>query len=194
MSAFPALGMLELASIARGVVCVDAMAKRAPVRVLQTHPISPGKHIVIIDGGVAEVDESMSAALELAGSVLVDKLFLPQAHESLAPLLRHAPYPEDPSQTPPSRSPMNSVGIVEASSVCSTLLAADSAAKAARVTLCDLRLGVGLGGKGFFTLTGNLEDVQAAVAAAQAAIDGKWLVGVEIIPAPHDDLHARLFW
>jgi microcompartment protein CcmL/EutN len=194
MSAHPALFVLELSSIARGVVCVDVMAKRAPVRILQTHPISPGKHIVVADGGVAEVEEAMGAALEIAGSALVDKLFLPQAHESLAPLLANASYPEDRHPVVPARTGMNSVGIVETSSVASTLLGADSAAKAARVTLLDLRLGVGLGGKGFFTMTGDLEDVQAAVAAATAAIDEKYVVGVEIIPAPHDDLHARLFW
>src|SRR5688572_19662805 len=83
----PALGIVELTSIARGVLVADAMVKKAPVRILQSHPISPGKHLIVIAGGVAEVDESMQAGLAVAGATLVDRLFLPQAHAQLAPLV-----------------------------------------------------------------------------------------------------------
>src|SRR5262245_49331293 len=178
--------MLELASIARGVVVTDAMAKRAPIRILQSHPISPGKHLIVIAGGVAEVDESLQAGLAAAGTALVDRLFLPQAHAQLAPLVAGTP--------PPRQAPLDSVAIIETASATATVLAADAAAKAADVTLLDMRLGQGLGGKGFFTMTGELESIEAAAAAGQAAIDAALLVGVEIIPRPHEDFGARLMW
>ncbi len=57
-----------------------------------------------------------------------------------------------------------------------------------------MRLGVGLGGKAFFTMSGQLESIEAAVLAAQAAIEPGLLVGTEIIAAPHDDFQARLLW
>lgn len=181
----PALGIVELSSIARGVTCADAIVKKAPVRILQNRPISPGKFIIVFAGGVAEVDESMQAGLAAAGSALVDRLFLPQAHEQLAPLLA------GPRQSGPAT---DAVAIVETATVASTILAADAAAKAAEVTLLDLRLGQGIGGKGFFTMTGDLESIEAAVAAGKAAIDAANVVAVEIIPRPHEDLHARLMW
>lgn len=181
----PALGIVELASIARGIVVVDAMVKRAPVRVVQNHPISPGRHLVVLWGGVAEVEEAMAAGLEAAAHTLVDKLLLPQAHEQLAPLLAGQEV---------ARPPLDAVGVVELTTVASTVLAADAAAKAARITLLDMRLGTGIGGKGFFTMTGDLNDIEAALAAAQAAVEPALLVGTEIIRRPHEDLHRRLLW
>jgi microcompartment protein CcmL/EutN len=180
----PALGILELSSIARGVVVCDAMVKKAPVRVLQNHPISPGKHLVVITGGVAEVDEALQAGLARAGATLVDRLFLPQAHDQLAPLLAGGR----------GAAPIESAAIFETYSATATVLAADAAAKAAEVTLLEMRLGQGLGGKGYFTMTGILEAIEAAVAAGQGVIDAGLLVGVEVIPRPHEDLHARLIW
>ncbi len=180
----PALALVELASIARGVVVSDAMVKKAPVRILQTHPISPGKHVIVVAGEVAEVEESMATAVEVAGSALVDRLFLPQAHP---PLIAGAPNPARPEE-------LDSVGILETHTVCATVVAADAAAKAADVVLLDMRLGQGIGGKAFFTLTGDLNDVQAALEAGEKAIEPALLVGTELIPAPHDDLRRRLLW
>jgi microcompartment protein CcmL/EutN len=42
------------------------------------------------------------------------------------------------------------------------------------------------GGKGYFSMTSELYQVQAAVDAAAAAA-GRWLVGTEVIPRPHED-------
>ena len=39
----PALGLLEITGIARGLVVADAMVKRARVELLRSHPIDPGK-------------------------------------------------------------------------------------------------------------------------------------------------------
>ena len=42
----PAYGLLELCSIARGIVTCDAMVKRAPVRTLVAGSVQPGKFLV----------------------------------------------------------------------------------------------------------------------------------------------------
>ena len=186
-AAHPALAVVELSSIARGVVVADAMVKKAPVRILQTHPVSPGKHVVVIDGEVAEVEEALAAGLAVASATLVDRLFLPQAHASLAPLVAGK------SHAPPGGA-HDSVGVFETYSLCATVLAADAAAKAADVTLLEMRLGQGIGGKGYFTMTGSLDSIEAAAAAARGAIEPALLYGLEIIAAPHKDLGKKLFW
>ena len=180
-----ALAVVEPSSIARGVITADTMAKKAPVTILQTRPISPGKHLVVIAGGVAEVEEALAAGVAVAGGTLVDRLILPQAHESLVPLI---------GGTLATPATLDSVAIFETFTVCSTVLAADAAAKAARVALIDMRLGVGLGGKAFFTMSGRLEEVEAAAQAGRSAIEAGLLVGIETIPAPHEDLRRKLFW
>ena len=82
-----ALALAELGSIARGHRVADAMLKRAPVNLVRADWVSPGKFLVLVDGGVAEVDEAYRVGLEVAGDRLLDRLFLPQAHLSLWPAL-----------------------------------------------------------------------------------------------------------
>src|SRR3954471_318670 len=79
----PALAVIELSSIARGHRVADAMLKRAPVRLMRAEPVSPGKFLVLVEGDVAAVDESLRVGADVAGDRTVDKLFLPQPHASL---------------------------------------------------------------------------------------------------------------
>jgi microcompartment protein CcmL/EutN len=177
----PALGLIETSSIARGLVVADAMVKRAPVELVLARPVSPGKHLALVTGAVADVDEAMRAGVESAAHTLVDRLELAQvADELLAALRRQA--------TPPQ----GSVGIVETFSVASSLLAADAACKAARVTLAELRLADGLGGKAYFVLSGEQADVEAALFAAETAIPTGLLLARELIARPHDDVLSKL--
>ena len=66
-------------------------------------------------------------------------------------------------------------------------------AKAARVTLLDIRLARGLGGKGEVFFTGELGQVEAAKKAAEErlASDGN-LVSSVVIARPHKDLWPAL--
>jgi microcompartment protein CcmL/EutN len=177
-----ALALIELASIARGHRVADAMLKRAPVNLLRADWVSPGKLLVLVDGDVASVDEAFRAGLEVAGDRLVDRLFLPQAHDSLWPALAGEARP----------GTVDALGIVETTTVAAALLAADAAAKAAAVRLIELQLARGIGGKGFFTVTGPLAEVEASIDAAVAILDAAVLAATEIIAAPHVDLARKL--
>jgi microcompartment protein CcmL/EutN len=73
----PALGILELSLIARGLVVADAMMKRAEVELLATRPVSGGKHLVVVAGEVDVVGEAMDAGRAAAGSAAVDELIIP---------------------------------------------------------------------------------------------------------------------
>ncbi len=181
----PALAILELSSIARGVIASDAIVKRAAVTLMQSRPVSSGKHILVFGGEVAEVEESLRAGKAVAGDALIDELYLSFAHSQIAPLL-------DGSDA--RVQIRDAVAVFETATVCSAVLAADAAAKVADVTLIDLRLAVGIGGKAYFTMTGELYSIEASVAAATNAIAADRIVGTEIIPAPHDDLRKRLLF
>lgn len=175
-----ALGFLELRSIARGIVVCDALVKRAPVRILQAEPVSPGKYLVLFDGGEAEVDEAFRAGIEAARDGLVDRLMLPQPHEALWRGLAGTL----------QRPPLDSVAVIEAHSVAGTLAAADAALKAADVAMFQLQLAKGIGGKGWFALTGALDQLESATEAATRALADGLLAGVEIIARPHEELGA----
>jgi len=178
----PAIALFEIESIARGWVVADALVKRAPVQLLMTEAITPGKFLVLIDGEVADVEESYAEGLELAGPALMDKLFLPGAAPQLSAALR-GQFPSEPT---------DSLGIVETNTVASALLSADAAVKAAEVRFVRMHLARGIGGKGYFTLTGELDMVEAAVGAAAALLPAELLVMTEIIARPHADLSQRI--
>ena len=180
-----ALALLEIASLARGVLVADAVAKRAPVELLFCEPVSPGKYLILFAGGVAEAEESLGAGAAAAGDSLIDRLFLPQVHGQLLPALRAGPRglalvsAEEAGQ---------GAGVVELLSVAAALRAADAACKAAEVRLQLLHLARGIGGKAWFIVRGELDAVEAALLAATPAAGDGLLAGAEIIARPHRDL------
>jgi microcompartment protein CcmL/EutN len=72
-----ALGLLELNSIARSIVVLDRIIKKATIEVIESSTICPGKYMIIFHGGVGEVEASYIEGREIAGHMLVDHLFLP---------------------------------------------------------------------------------------------------------------------
>jgi microcompartment protein CcmL/EutN len=177
-----ALGMLEISSLARGYTVLDAMVKKAQSCIVRARPVSPGKFLIIIDGSVAEVEESLLAGEETASDKIMDRLFLPQAHEQIKPAITGI-Y---------NFSVIEAVGLFETHTSCSTILAADAALKAAEVSLFTLHLSVGIGGKAYFGITGILHSVEASILASQNTIRHEYTAGIEIIPRPHMDFVSHL--
>ncbi len=175
----PALGLIEFRSIARGIMTCDFMMKKAPVELLEAAPYCPGKYSVVIGGLVAPVEASMEVGLQIGGDQIIDQLLIPNIHESVFPAIRGTTEVRE----------VVSLGVIETFSIASCIIAADAAAKAANITLIEIRLARGLGGKAFITLAGELNSVEAAVGAATAAIEESGMLTMTtIIPAPHESL------
>jgi microcompartment protein CcmL/EutN len=189
----PALGVLEIGTIARGVVVADAALKRAPAILLSSRAISGGKHLVMLEGGVAEIQEAMLAGKLAAGTALLDHLELAAADDQVWPMLGAPVSPPDWTDDPEAEA----VAIIETTTVCAAIAAADAACKVAEVTVRDVRFAIDLAGKAYFTLTGSLDSIQAAALAATAVIEAgvgtPRLVGLEVIAQPSPDLRGRLF-
>jgi microcompartment protein CcmL/EutN len=184
----PALGVLEISTIARGIVVADAALKRAPAVLLSSRAVSGGKHLVMLEGGVAEVDEAMAAGVRAAGDLLLDSVQLAAADPQVWPMLGAAFAALDWT----GDAGAEAVAIVETRTVCAAIAAADAACKMAEVTVRDVRFAIDLAGKAYFTLTGTLDAIEAAADAARDAA-GDRLVGGEVIAQPSPDLRGRLF-
>ena len=77
------------------------------------------------------------------------------------------------------------LGIIETFSAASIVVASDAAVKAADVQLLDVRVALGLGGKGYALMTGDVAAVQAAVAAGEAVTaESGLLIASVVIPRP----------
>lgn len=152
----PAIALLEFDSIAVGIEAGDAMAKRSPIDVLRSGTIHPGKYLVLVGGTVGDVEEAFAAGREIGGPCLVDTVFLPNVHPQVVAALRGVR----------RAGAGEALGVIETETVASTIHAADAGVKGAKVQILDLRLGDGIGGKGYLLFDGPVSEVEAAVAIA----------------------------
>ena len=178
----PAIGLIELRSIARGMAVVDALVKKAPVHLRVAHPISPGHFILVFSGGVAEVEESLVAGLDVAGDAEIGNVFLPGVHPAIPSALSGA--------SGQACEPDQSLLILETFTIAATIEAADMACKAAPLRIIQMRLGQGLGGKAFVVLSGDLHDAEAGRDAAVEGLGEGVFQETTLIPRPHPDMLA----
>ena len=106
----PTLGMIELKSVARGIVVTDAIAKKAQVKILEAHAVQPGKFIILICGEVAEVEESLKEGVEVGSDFVINHLFLPYIHRDIIPALKG-------NLERDKKIPLGAVGILESFSL-----------------------------------------------------------------------------
>lgn len=86
---------------------------------------------------------------------------------------------------------LKALGVIETFSVASLIEAADAAVKDPEVQLIQIHLAMAIGGKAYFTMTGTVADVEAAVQAGVDYIKSKGLlVAKVVIPQPEPDILA----
>ena len=175
-----AIGMVELTSIARGIETCEYMVKAAQVDLLRSSTVCPGKYMIIVGGETGDVRAAMAEGIKRGGELVVDTLMLPNVHEQLIPAISMTNQVDV----------RGAVGVLEFYSIASAIIAADVAAKAANITLIEVRTGYAIGGKGFVTLTGDVGAVRAAVEAARK--DAELLVETTVIPRPDKKLFDAL--
>lgn len=181
-----AIGAVETSSIAQGIVVADAMVKTADVDVIESTMLSPGKHWVLIGGEVAPVRAAYRRGLDVAADTLLDSLLIPQLDAQVLPALRGL------ARAGASGDGHDALGVIETLTASAAILSADAAVKAAHVTLRDVRLANGLGGKGVLTLSGHVSDVQAAVDAGRADAQRRGLLARwVVIPRLAEPLRSR---
>ncbi|NLH01891.1 MAG: BMC domain-containing protein, partial [Clostridiales bacterium] len=141
-----AIGAIELNSIARGIEVSDYMLKASKVDLVRSSTLCPGKYMVIISGDTGDVRASIAEGDKRGAECVLDTLIIPNVHPQLVPAISLTNRVEA----------RGAVGIMEFFSVTAALRAADVAAKAANVTLIEIRIGYAIGGKGYVTLTGDV--------------------------------------
>lgn len=174
-----ALGMIETLSIPKGIEAMDSMLKAAKVELVTAQAVCAGKYIVLISGDVAAVKAAVEAGLIIAEETLVDSLTISSVHDDVFRAIVATSEIDNP----------RALGIMETFSLCAAVLAADTAIKAASIQLIEVRLGRGLGGKSFVTLTGDVSACEAAVKAAENMEQAQGMLAASVvIPSPHPEV------
>ena len=183
MTKLPAIALIELSSIAAGAFAADRMVKRSPVELLHAGTMQPGKYLILIGGGTAEVEESYREGMQTAEAAILDEVFLPQVHPQVVEALEGAR----------TFANYESMVVLETSTIAAIVRATDAAAKGAMVEVAELRIGSGLGGRGLAILTGARTDVEAAADIATQSLAGRNVTLCHsIISNVHEQFAERL--
>jgi microcompartment protein CcmL/EutN len=149
--------------------------------VLLARSICSGKYLIAVAGDVASIQAAVEAGGRVATGAVIEKRTISRLHPSVFPAIAMA-VDVAPNQ-------IRALGVVETFSASSIIDVADTAVKAANVTLLRIHLAMALGGKGFVVMTGDVSSVDAAVAAgSRCAAEEGMLVGRAVIAAPQREL------
>lgn len=177
------IGFLEINSIAKGILAADMMLKAAEIKLVCARPSCPGKYHILISGEVSAVESALGIGEETARANVVDKLLIPRVSPQVIDAIHMSSMP----------SQLKALGILEFFSVTGAITAADAAAKAANISLIEIRLGAGIGGKSFVTFTGDVGAVEESVeAGARTALESGALVEKVVIAHPDKELYRSL--
>ena len=132
---------------------------------------------------MAAVEDSVRIGERMAGEFFIDSIIIPNVDPGVFPAITGATMPER----------VQAVGIMESFSLATMIVCADAILKAAELEPIELRLGNGLGGKSYFTYTGDVAAVQAGTdAGLEIAKEKGLLVDAEVIPSPSELLIPTL--
>ena len=176
------LALIELNSVASGLRCIDVMVKKAPISILEANLIEPGHFLILFTGELACVEESYREALEYYPSPQ-GKVLISTVHDGVMWGLRN-----DYMQK--TADEYDCLGVLEAKTISDTLLCCDRTLKEAYVDIVGLRVTGGLGGRGYFVLSGAQHDIEVAIDIASQQAD---VYQKEIIARPHEEMVEWLF-
>ena len=180
---YKAIGVIELKNIPKGVEAADAALKSAGIEMVSAHPSCPGKYEIVLTGSISNVTAAISHVTSRFDGYVIDSSVMGRIDEQVIRALF--------STQEGKRE--GSLGIIEAFSAASAIKAADIAVKTAKVTIFELRVSRGMGGKGIVLVTGDVGDVTAAVKAGADYAAGKGLFAHSaVIAAPHEELWEQM--
>lgn len=180
---YQAVGVIELKSISKGIEATDAALKSAGVSLISARAACPGKFEMILTGTISNVSSAVDHVKSRFDDKLIDVAIMGRIDPQVITALFGTALTEK----------KGSLGVIETFSSASAIKAADIAVKTAKVSLFELRVSRGMGGKGIVLLTGDVGDVTAAVeAGARHAMDQGVFCNSSIIPAPHELLWDQI--
>ena len=178
-----AIGLVEYITVPGGIRAADKMVKTAEIEILEAQTVCPGKYLVLICGKLSAVNAAIEAGKLEFEENIIDSFILGDPHESIFKAISGV---SDPGE-------VEAMGIIETFSAASIIVAADIAAKTAKVNLIEIRISRGMCGKSYITMSGEIAAVEASVeAACKSASEDGMLLDKAVIARPDSKLWEKM--
>ena len=178
-----AIAIAEFSTVSAGIKAADIMAKTADIELAESQVVCPGKYLIVVAGILGAVTTAVEASKILCGEKHIGSFILGNPHDSLLPAFYGKSRVEK----------IRALGVFETYDAASALMAADTAVKTAIVDLLELRLAVGMCGKSYVTISGEISAVEAAVLrAASVSAESDMLLDYCVIAKPDEKLERFL--
>lgn len=177
------LGLLEFREMTRGIVAADQMIKSAPVELILATSLCPGKFIALVAGEIGAVKEALRRGKDTFLDGVIDEFLLPNIHPAVIPALTGTSALDKKGQ---------SLGLIETFTVAAAIRAGDAAAKGAEVSLAEIRIARGMGGKSLVILMGEVSAIKTAVHLGVRAVEEGQLVSQAVISNTSPKLIEKL--
>jgi microcompartment protein CcmL/EutN len=178
-----AIGLVEYITVPCGILAADKMVKTAEIEIIEAQTVCPGKYIVLFCGSLSAVNAAVEAGKKDFEDNVIDSFVLGNPHESIYKAISGVSEPGE----------VEALGIIETFSAASIIVAADRAAKTAKVNLLEIRISRGMCGKSYLIMSGEIAAVEAsAEAACREAAEEGMLLDKAVIPRPDKKLWEKL--
>jgi microcompartment protein CcmL/EutN len=74
------IGLIELSSVATGMIVEDQMLKAGSVELLLARSICSGKFLIVVSGDVTSVQSALAAGAAAAGASLIERRQIARVH------------------------------------------------------------------------------------------------------------------
>ena len=177
------IGFLEYISVGKGIEAADLISKNTAIEILLSAPNCPGRYQILFTGDVDAVKQAVKLAEDSADFNFLDSLVIPRIEDKVISAI-YSPGVTDIKE---------GLGIFETMTMTATIEGADAMVKNADVDIIELRLGKGLAGKSYVTVTGTLHDLKTGMDAALETVkDRGVLISSVIIPSLNPELIKHL--
>ena len=170
-----AIGMIEFKTVSAGITAADQMVKAAEVEIIEAQVVCPGKYIALITGELSAVKAAVEAGINKRSDEYIDSFVLGNPDESIFSAIYGSAIVDE----------VNALGVLETYDASAIIVAADTAAKTALVTLIELRIAKGMCGKSYMLITGEVTACEAAIEKAKASVkDSGMFIDSSVIARP----------
>ncbi|MBO6129107.1 MAG: BMC domain-containing protein [Pseudobutyrivibrio sp.] len=174
-----AIGMIEFKTVSAGITAADQMVKAAQVEILEAQVVCPGKYIALISGELSAVKASVEVGISTRSDEYIDSFVLGNPDESIFAAIYGSAIVEG----------VDALGVLETYDASAIIVAADTAAKTANVTLIELRIAKGMCGKSYMLITGEVAACEAAIEKAKASVgESGMFLDSSVIAAPDSQI------